>query len=144
MFLHLFVILFGGSGRHPPPGADTPLADTPRKQTPLPGQTPSWVDTTPLGADIPPRADTPPYTVHAGRYGQQAGGTHPTGMHTCYFHNFMAKFADWQLFVSVQFEASREKLHIIGPSVDPNASQKSGVTEWNDTPAPATHWKSWH
>ena len=21
--------------------------------------------------------------VHAGRYGQQAGGTHPTGMHTC-------------------------------------------------------------
>ena len=31
---------------------------------------------TPLGADTPPR------TVHAGRYGQQAGGTHPTGMHT--------------------------------------------------------------
>ena len=23
--------------------------------------------------------------VHAGRYGQQAGGTHPTGMHTCFF-----------------------------------------------------------
>ena len=21
--------------------------------------------------------------VHAGRYGQQAGGTHPTGMHSC-------------------------------------------------------------
>ena len=21
--------------------------------------------------------------VHAGRYGEQAGGTHPTGMHTC-------------------------------------------------------------
>ena len=21
--------------------------------------------------------------MHAGRYGQQAGGTHPTGMHTC-------------------------------------------------------------
>ena len=46
----------------------------------------------------------------------------------------MAKFADWQLFVSVQFEASREKLHIIRPTVDPNASQKSGVTEWNDAP----------
>ena len=24
-----------------------------------------------------------PEAVHAGRYGQQAGGTHPTGMHTC-------------------------------------------------------------
>ena len=25
----------------------------------------------------------PSGTVHAGRYGQQAGGTHPTGMHSC-------------------------------------------------------------
>ena len=25
----------------------------------------------------------PPSSVHAGRYGQQAGGTHPTGMHSC-------------------------------------------------------------
>ena len=24
-----------------------------------------------------------PGAMHAGRYGQQAGGTHPTGMHTC-------------------------------------------------------------
>ena len=24
-----------------------------------------------------------PGAVHAGKYGQQAGGTHPTGMHTC-------------------------------------------------------------
>ena len=36
-----------------------------------------------------PQADTPhpqqvhPQAVHAGRYGQQAGGTHPTGMHSC-------------------------------------------------------------
>ena len=34
----------------------------------------------PLGADNPS-----PGAVHAGRYGQQAGGTHPTGMHTCFF-----------------------------------------------------------
>ena len=27
----------------------------------------------------PPRKQTPPCSVHAGRYGQQAGGTHPTG-----------------------------------------------------------------
>ena len=27
---------------------------------------------------------TPPSAVHVGRYGQLAGGTHPTGMHTCF------------------------------------------------------------
>ena len=67
--------------RHPPhPGADTPL---------------------PPGADIPsgtrhphpPREQTPPKTrhppertppaLHAGRYGQQAGGMHPAGMQSC-------------------------------------------------------------
>ena len=33
----------------------------------------------------PPRPATPPLAaVHAGRYGQQAGGTHPTGMHSCF------------------------------------------------------------
>ena len=31
----------------------------------------------------PPRADTPPCAVHAGRYGQQASGMHPTGMQSC-------------------------------------------------------------
>ena len=31
-----------------------------------------------------------PGAVHAGRYGQQAGGTHPTGMHT--FYHFQAVF----------------------------------------------------
>ena len=41
----------------------------------------------PPGADIPqgpPGSRPPPRAVHAGRYGQQAGGTHPTGMHSCY------------------------------------------------------------
>ena len=67
---------------------------------------------TPLGADTPwsrhyPGADTPqsrhprgpdipPCAVHAGRYGQQAGGTHPTGMHTCsqMFSLNIAEFSD--------------------------------------------------
>ena len=31
----------------------------------------------------PPPEQTPPPAVHAGRYGQQAGGTHLTGKHTC-------------------------------------------------------------
>ena len=34
-------------------------------------------------AGTPPWVSTPPRAVHAGRYGQQAGGTHPTGMHSC-------------------------------------------------------------
>ena len=33
---------------------------------------------------VPPRPGTPPGAVHAGRYGQQAGGTHPTGIHSCF------------------------------------------------------------
>ena len=45
-------------------------------------QTPPWVDTpwadTPL-ADTPHQADTPPPAD-----GQLAGGTHPTGMHSCF------------------------------------------------------------
>ena len=54
--------------RHPPRSRPpleqtSPGADTPQEQTPL--------------------EQTPPRTVHAGRYGQQAGGTRPTGMHTC-------------------------------------------------------------
>ena len=32
----------------------------------------------------PPLAGTPPGAVHAGRYGQQVGSTHPTGMHSCF------------------------------------------------------------
>ena len=34
-----------------------------------------------------PEAGTTPGAVHAGRYGQQAGDSHPTGMHTC--NNFI-------------------------------------------------------
>ena len=41
---------------------------------------------TPPRSRHPPGVDTPMHphcAVHAGRYGQQAGGTHPTGMHSC-------------------------------------------------------------
>ena len=54
----------------------------------LPGRYTPWAGTS--QARIPPQAGTdplgeytPPDTVHAG-YGQQAGGTHPTGMHSCF------------------------------------------------------------
>ena len=40
------------------------------------------------GIPYPPGADTPPCAVHAGRYGQQAGGMHPTGMQSCNYNNY--------------------------------------------------------
>ena len=60
-----------------------------------PGQTPPWADTPlgrhPLWADTTPWADTPWADTPLGRppaqcmlgYGQQVGGTHPTGIHSC-------------------------------------------------------------
>ena len=70
MFLHLSVShsVHRGASASVHAGMHTSTeADTPWKQTP------------PLEADTPtPRA------VHAGREGQQAGGTRPTGMHICY------------------------------------------------------------
>ena len=41
-------------------------------------------DQAPPGA-APPQDQAPPCTVHAGRYSQQAGGMHPTGMQSCFF-----------------------------------------------------------
>ena len=49
-----------------PPGSRPPRSRHPQEQTPL------------LGADTAPGAE------HAGRYGQRAGGTHPTGMQSCF------------------------------------------------------------
>ena len=57
---------------NPPPGADSLGADTPHSRHPHSRH---------------PRADTPG-AVHAGRYGQQAGGMHPTGIQSCKFIYF--------------------------------------------------------
>ena len=43
----------------------------------------------------PPGPGTPPGAVHAGRYGQQAGDTHPTGMHSCFQLSSLKKFASY-------------------------------------------------
>ena len=56
-----------------PPWADTPWADTPG-QTPLLGRHPPR----PVHA-----GDTHSLLLDTTGYGQQAGGTHPTGMHSC-------------------------------------------------------------
>ena len=69
MFCQASVILLTGGERgyltppeQTPPGADPPGADTPQSRTP--------------GAEPPPGE-------HGVRYGQRAGGTHPTGMQSC-------------------------------------------------------------
>ena len=74
-------------GRYPlagtPPGRYSPQAGTPRTGT-LPGQVHIANRYTPNGQVHPPDRYTPLGAVHAGRYGQQAGSMHPTGMHSCF------------------------------------------------------------
>ena len=61
-----------------PPGRYTPQAGTP------PGRYTPW-QVHPPGTRYPtPQTRYTARPVHAGRYGQQAGGMHPTGMHACY------------------------------------------------------------
>ena len=55
-----------------PPGPGTP-------HPPGPGTLHQTRYTPHLPGQVHPRA------LHAGRYGQQAGSTHPTGMHSCFF-----------------------------------------------------------
>ena len=70
IFLQASVILFTrGGGSASVHAGIPPLARRP----PLARQTPP-------GKEMPPLQGRPPCTVHAGRYSQQAGGMHPTGM----------------------------------------------------------------
>ena len=77
IFLHLSVILFTGEVPPVPEAGNPPhrTRDTPHGTMhthPLPDQ-----------RQAPPGSDTPAAAVHAGRWAQQAGGTHPTGMQSC-------------------------------------------------------------
>ena len=58
-----------------PPGAGPPDQAPPLEQAP--SQTRNPLDQA-----------APPSTEHAGRYGQRAGGTHPTGMQSCFGEDF--------------------------------------------------------
>ena len=102
-----------------PHQADTPLAGagTPSGQTHIWAGTPPWQ--TPPGRYIPlgrhPPSRHPPCPVHVGihthppvkcmlGYGQQVGGTHPPGMHSCFciFIAYLnAKTCNSQLFPRV-------------------------------------------
>ena len=106
MFLQASVILSMGGGvfasvhagippprtRHPPPGPDTPWADTPPDQTPM-GPDPRWT-TTPWDQTPPRSRHSPPLGLFffALAYGQRAAGTHPTGMHSCWDRS---PYQDW-------------------------------------------------
>ena len=52
----------------------------------------------PRGTRHPPRDQAPPCTVHAGRFGQQAGGMHPTGMQSC-FHMILVIWTEHHLII---------------------------------------------
>ena len=86
------------STRHIPPLTRYTPQDqvhSPRtRSTPWPG--------TPLRTRYTPDQVYPPGAVHAGRYGQQVGRMHPTGMHSCYNY-FLGEW--WQIL------ARRSKLH---------------------------------
>ena len=88
MFLHVSVILFmGGSaplhaGIHIPLGPEAGAFPWDQRQAPPPtgGRHPPGT----RGKHHLPGPDPPPSAVHAGRYRQQAGVMHPTGMQSCY------------------------------------------------------------
>ena len=90
------------AGMPQPPGADTPLEQTPRNRHP-PGadpdppsreQTPPlWSRHPPSGSRYPweqtlpiPGADTSPEQTPPRDTATAADGTHPTGMHSCFNH----------------------------------------------------------
>ena len=94
-----------------PPGRYTPQAGTTPQQVPLAGTPPwqahpLWPGTPPPSRYIrtPPSARYPPRAVHAGRYGQQAGGTHPTGMHSCW--KIVPQWLSKRIFLNVRSEFS--------------------------------------
>ena len=54
---------------------------------PLHAGIPTW--SRHLLEQTPPQDQVLPSAVHVGRYGQQASGTHPTGMHSCFIRESM-------------------------------------------------------
>ena len=74
--------MLGYTGEPSPPHQDQRQAPTPQSRPP--------------GADtpLPSGADPSPSAVHSGRYGQQAGGMHPTGMQSCVYLLFTCLFTD--------------------------------------------------
>ena len=92
MFSQACVILFTGGGGLP----QCMLGYYP------PGQASPW-------GQAPPRAGTPD-AEHAGRDGQRAGGTHPTGMQSCSFIKLIP--TNHQSSSCVWFRFSKHLVHV--------------------------------
>ena len=75
----------GVPGQVPPRTRYTPRTRYPPDQVHPPGtRYPLDQVHPPQNQVAPPGSRYTPGAVHAGRYGQQAGGTHPTGMRSCF------------------------------------------------------------
>ena len=114
MFLHLCVILSPvchadppGLGRPPRVGQTPPRSRPPLDAAPRVGQTPLGCRSPQVWADPPPR------------YGQQAGGTHPTGMHTC-----LIRKTAWKRAIDVMWPMSFLQSTFIFVHRKSRASQK--------------------
>ena len=71
------------------PGADIPRSRLPLDQAPPGTRYPPGPGTPSSRHPQPPTPHPPaPKAVHAGRYSQQAGSMHPTGMQSCYLYFF--------------------------------------------------------
>ena len=153
MFLHLCVILFTGGGRtsqppcrqtwgvgQTPPWMQTPPGRPPDADPPGVGKTTQMQTSinalpqqlgSPLGLADPlmhtlhgqtlPPMQTPPL-----QYGQQAGGTHPTGMHTC-------------LKVYLECFTEMVSIHTYFPDCSIGHGFQGVVKRWGFKGGPATH-----
>ena len=62
---------------------------------------------------------TPPGVAHAGRCGQQAGGTHPTGMHSCVASDHVFRNSrSWHFCVA----SNGNKLEIVANQINLNTN----------------------
>ena len=121
--------------RHPldqaPPIADTttPRADTPPRPDTLQTRHPPPGTRHPTPKAMPPRpgtpwAQTPFCAVQAGRYDQQAGGMHPTGMQSfCKYY-----YCPQTKFVKVMFSQASVILFTSGGVSRHAPGQQAGVT----------------
>ena len=90
---------------HPPPPGPGPTPPSPRSRPPG-TRHPPRNQAAPLGPGPPPRDQAthrsrpcPPGAKHAGKYGQRAGGTHPTGMQSCCSNVFIFGLKIFVIFV---------------------------------------------
>ena len=115
-----------GEDLHPGRSARTPECRPPSMRIPLWGRPP--LEAYPLDTD-PPDADPleadPPWDATG--YGQQAGSTHPTGMHSCCHLSLTSKTSDKWISLLL---TSQQKILIDLISMEPSNKKRSN--DWAD------------